>query len=134
MSIGNKDDINIEDQLKRLQFVDSHEHEHYGCCSHQHHHHHQQHGGDGGDYRLAKKIKRTYQIEKEFFIDDIKYVEYKDESQMKPIMNLITKDLSEPYSIYTYRYFIHNWPHLSFLVCPSFYVCKCRVHCPLDPR
>lgn len=31
-------------------------------------------------------------------------------------MELITKDLSEPYSIYTYRYFIHNWPHLCILV------------------
>lgn len=46
----------------------------------------------------------------------IKYVEYKDETQMPLIMNLITKDLSEPYSVYTYRYFIHNWPYLCFLV------------------
>lgn len=30
--------------------------------------------------------------------------------------DLITKDLSEPYSIYTYRYFLHTWPQLSFLV------------------
>ena len=35
---------------------------------------------------------------------------------MPYIMNLITQDLSETYSIYTYRYFIHNWPQLSFLV------------------
>jgi hypothetical protein len=48
--------------------------------------------------------------------NSIKYVEYKDEQQMPLIMNLITKDLSEPYSIYTYRYFIHNWPYLCFLV------------------
>ena len=41
---------------------------------------------------------------------------YKNENQMPPIMHLITKDLSEPYSIYTYRYFIHNWPKLCFLV------------------
>ena len=46
----------------------------------------------------------------------IKYVEYQDETQMPLIMNLITKDLSEPYSVYTYRYFIHNWPYLCFLV------------------
>ena len=46
----------------------------------------------------------------------IKYVNYESETQMKDIMSLITKDLSEPYSIYTYRYFIHNWPKLSFLV------------------
>lgn len=46
----------------------------------------------------------------------IKYLNYESEAQMKDIMSLITKDLSEPYSIYTYRYFIHNWPELSFLV------------------
>lgn len=49
-------------------------------------------------------------------IDGVKYVCYKNEQQMKDIMQLIQKDLSEPYSIYTYRYFIHNWPKLCFLV------------------
>jgi N-alpha-acetyltransferase 30 len=49
-------------------------------------------------------------------INDIRYKKYKDETQMPLIINLITKDLSEPYSIYTYRYFIHNWPDLCFLV------------------
>lgn len=46
----------------------------------------------------------------------IEYVVYVSEVQMPDIMRLITKDLSEPYSIYTYRYFIHNWPKLCFLV------------------
>ena len=46
----------------------------------------------------------------------LKYVVYESELQMPDIMRLITKDLSEPYSIYTYRYFIHNWPKLCFLV------------------
>ena len=46
----------------------------------------------------------------------INYVRYESELQMPWIMRLITKDLSEPYSIYTYRYFIHNWPQLCFLV------------------
>ncbi|KAK6753709.1 hypothetical protein RB195_012975 [Necator americanus] len=45
----------------------------------------------------------------------IKVVDYKDETQIGDIMRLITKDLSEPYSIYTYRYFIHNWPELCLL-------------------
>lgn len=47
----------------------------------------------------------------------ITYVRYESELQMPDIIRLITKDLSEPYSIYTYRYFIHNWPQLCFLVC-----------------
>lgn len=46
----------------------------------------------------------------------IQYVQYQSELQMSDIMALISKDLSEPYSIYTYRYFIHNWPGLCFLV------------------
>lgn len=48
--------------------------------------------------------------------DEIEYVSYRSELQMPDIMRLIQKDLSEPYSIYTYRYFIHNWPKLCFLV------------------
>lgn len=46
----------------------------------------------------------------------ISYLVYESELQMPDIMRLIQKDLSEPYSIYTYRYFIHNWPHLCFMV------------------
>lgn len=47
---------------------------------------------------------------------EVVYISYESEHQMPDIMKLIQKDLSEPYSIYTYRYFIHNWPHLCFLV------------------
>jgi len=50
---------------------------------------------------------------------EIRYIVYESETQMEAIMQLITRDLSEPYSIYTYRYFIHNWPKLCFLVCIS---------------
>ncbi|KTW31052.1 peptide alpha-N-acetyltransferase MAK3 [Pneumocystis jirovecii RU7] len=39
----------------------------------------------------------------------IKVENYKDESQLQSIINLITHDLSEPYSIYVFRYFIHQW-------------------------
>uniref|UniRef100_A0A8R1HSZ7 N-terminal methionine N(alpha)-acetyltransferase NatC n=1 Tax=Caenorhabditis japonica TaxID=281687 RepID=A0A8R1HSZ7_CAEJA len=46
---------------------------------------------------------------------NIRIIPYKDESQISAIMRLITKDLSEPYSIYTYRYFLHNWPEYCFL-------------------
>lgn len=46
----------------------------------------------------------------------VEYINYENELQMSAIMRLIQKDLSEPYSIYTYRYFIHNWPKLCFLV------------------
>ena len=49
-------------------------------------------------------------------IDSVSYAVYENELQMPDIMKLIQKDLSEPYSIYTYRYFIHNWPHLCYMV------------------
>lgn len=55
---------------------------------------------------------------------NVRYVVYESERQMEDIMRLITNDLSEPYSIYTYRYFIHNWPRLCYLVCSlSCYSC-----------
>lgn len=66
-------------------------------------------------------------------VDDpeIVYVNYESELQMPDIMRLIQKDLSEPYSIYTYRYFIHNWPQLCFLVTiylKSFTLIKSLLH------
>ncbi|XP_074655039.1 uncharacterized protein LOC141908752 [Tubulanus polymorphus] len=64
---------------------------------------------------------------------EISYVVYESERQMPDIMRLITKDLSEPYSIYTYRYFIHNWPKLCFLamdgdITIGAIVCKLDLH------
>lgn len=46
---------------------------------------------------------------------EIYFHSYESEKQMSSIMSLISGTLSEPYSIYTYRYFIHNWPDLCFL-------------------
>ena len=46
----------------------------------------------------------------------IVYTLYRDEQQLPDIIALLEADLSEPYSIYTYRYFIHGWPSLCFLV------------------
>lgn len=71
--------------------------------------------------------------------DEITYMRYESERQMSAIMQLITKDLSEPYSIYTYRYFIHNWPHLCFLAMhESEYVgaivCKLDIHKKITRR
>ncbi|KAF5294247.1 hypothetical protein FQR65_LT10833 [Abscondita terminalis] len=63
----------------------------------------------------------------------VTYVQYESELQMPMIMRIIQKDLSEPYSIYTYRYFIHNWPKLCFLAmceekCVGAIVCKLDFH------
>jgi peptide alpha-N-acetyltransferase len=45
-------------------------------------------------------------------MEGIKLVEYKDESYLPEIQRLVAKDLSEPYSVFTYRYFLHKWPQL----------------------
>ena len=64
------------------------------------------------------KLQQLQQPQRE--LPPIKYVQYESELQMPMIMKIIQKDLSEPYSIYTYRYFIHNWPKLCFLVSRDF--------------
>ena len=45
----------------------------------------------------------------------IRYEQYRDERDLLKIMKLVEKDLSEPYSIFTYRYFVHQWPELCIL-------------------
>lgn len=50
---------------------------------------------------------------------ELKYIQYSHglEAQYLPsIRALISKDLSEPYSIYVYRYFLYQWGHLCFMV------------------
>lgn len=50
---------------------------------------------------------------------ELRYIQYQHdlESQYLPaIRSLISKDLSEPYSIYVYRYFLCQWGHLCFMV------------------
>ncbi|KAI5117270.1 hypothetical protein M0805_001000 [Coniferiporia weirii] len=67
--------------------------------------------------------------------DDIVYRPYVGESDLPSIMALVQSELSEPYVIYTYRYFLQQWPHLSFLAYPStssdpigVIVCKQSMH------
>lgn len=57
----------------------------------------------------------------EFDPPEIEYVSYGGEHHLPLIMNLVDQELSEPYSIFTYRYFVYLWPHLSFLVTPFFF-------------
>jgi hypothetical protein len=50
---------------------------------------------------------------------ELRYIQYDSslESQYFPsIRALISKDLSEPYSIYVYRYFLYQWGDLCFMV------------------
>lgn len=89
---------------------------------------------DSGFAQVNRNGDNTNKNEKEDNeASEIVYISYESEHQMPDIMKLIQKDLSEPYSIYTYRYFIHNWPHLCFLaVCKGksvgAIVCKLDIH------
>jgi peptide alpha-N-acetyltransferase len=38
--------------------------------------------------------------------DRIEYRTFKDEQDLQTIISMIEKELSEPYPIYTYRYFV----------------------------
>ena len=46
---------------------------------------------------------------------DITYLAYNSEHYLQGIIDLISLDLSEPYSIFTYRYFMNQWPQLCFV-------------------
>ncbi|KAH9969395.1 acyl-CoA N-acyltransferase, partial [Lactifluus volemus] len=48
-------------------------------------------------------------------MDSITYRAYSGEHELPHIISLVQGELSEPYVVYTYRYFLHQWPHLSFL-------------------
>lgn len=56
------------------------------------------------------------EIEVEDASEEIEYVSYGGEHHLPLIMRLVDEELSEPYSIFTYRYFVYLWPNLSFLV------------------
>ncbi|KAM0551976.1 hypothetical protein ACHAPJ_008084 [Fusarium lateritium] len=69
---------------------------------------------------------------------ELRYVQYEHalEAQYLPaIRALISKDLSEPYSIYVYRYFLCQWAHLCFMALNpvdssliGVIVCKLEIH------
>jgi len=42
-------------------------------------------------------------------MSNIVYRQYAGESDLAQIMALVQNELSEPYVIYTYRYFLHQW-------------------------
>lgn len=51
--------------------------------------------------------------------DGLHYIQYQSEHEamyLSAIRQLISTDLSEPYSIYVYRYFLYQWGDLCFMV------------------
>ena len=64
----------------------------------------------------------------------ITFTQYTDEDKQLPEISLLIKQqLSQPYSIFTYRYFLNQWPQLTFLAyeedkCIGTVVCKLDDH------
>ncbi|ORX67657.1 putative n-acetyltransferase mak3 [Linderina pennispora] len=68
------------------------------------------------------------------FNSDIHYTPYVDESDLDPAIKLIESGLSEPYSIYTYRYFVQQWPELCLLARNEHEKCVGVIICKLEPH
>jgi peptide alpha-N-acetyltransferase len=76
-------------------------------------------------------------------LEALQYIRYEHnlEARYLPaIRSLISKDLSEPYSIYVYRYFLCQWAHLCFMALDpvdssliGVIVCKLEVHSSHSP-
>ena len=49
----------------------------------------------------------------EIKVEDIEWRTYESEADLATIMSMMKRDLSEPYPIYTYRYFVQQWPKLT---------------------
>lgn len=49
-------------------------------------------------------------------MEEVVFTDYKGEEELQYIINLMKDELSEPYPVYTYRYFVNNWPKLAILV------------------
>lgn len=47
---------------------------------------------------------------------ELRYNLFSNIDELEIMIKMIESELSEPYSIFTYRYFLHNWPKLCFLV------------------
>ena len=54
--------------------------------------------------------------------EQLVYKTYETEEQLDIIIKMIEQELSEPYPIMTYRYFVHEWPDLTIL---AYYEDKC---------
>ena len=70
-------------------------------------------------------------------IDGLRFVPYGDEPEsehLPAIRQLISKDLSEPYSIYVYRYFLYQWQDLCYLALDKNDSLVGVIVCKLEPH
>ncbi|KAF7819345.1 N-alpha-acetyltransferase MAK3 [Senna tora] len=91
------------------------------------------HPSEDGEGAMETNTKEGEVAKVEFEASEIEYVSYGGEHHLPLVMNLVDQELSEPYSIFTYRYFVYLWPQLSFLAfhkgkCVGTVVCKMGEH------
>ncbi|USP80073.1 N-alpha-acetyltransferase 30 [Curvularia clavata] len=68
---------------------------------------------------------------------DLQYIQYessKEEQYLPAIRQLISKDLSEPYSIYVYRYFLYQWGDLCYMAISPTNALIGVITCKLEPH
>ncbi|EUC49874.1 hypothetical protein COCMIDRAFT_32880 [Bipolaris oryzae ATCC 44560] len=68
---------------------------------------------------------------------DLQYIQYepaKEEQYLPAIRQLISKDLSEPYSIYVYRYFLYQWGDLCYMALSPANTLIGVITCKLEPH
>eukprot|EP01012_Entosiphon_sulcatum_P028141 TRINITY_DN339_c0_g1_i1.p1 TRINITY_DN339_c0_g1~~TRINITY_DN339_c0_g1_i1.p1 ORF type:complete len:268 (+),score=19.39 TRINITY_DN339_c0_g1_i1:23-826(+) len=145
---------------EHCQHDHDHDHDHahdHGHCGHDHSHdhHHHDHDHDHGECGhhhhpqprqprvIAEQFVEFDGADKRYLVQGepslfVTYEQYRAEDQLPRIMELMRIDLSEPYSIFTYRYFINNWPDLCFMAIlnnsedPAFRQVIGAVVCKLD--
>ncbi|TIA62581.1 acyl-CoA N-acyltransferase [Aureobasidium pullulans] len=74
---------------------------------------------------------------KEVSLPDLHYIQYdpdKEAQYLSAIRELISKDLSEPYSIYVYRYFLYQWADLCYMTVDASGELIGVVVCKLEPH
>lgn len=52
-------------------------------------------------------------------MDTITYRAYSGEHELPHIISLVQSELSEPYVVYTYRYFLHQWSVPLYFIHPT---------------
>ncbi|KAI9722843.1 MAG: N-alpha-acetyltransferase mak3 [Chrysothrix sp. TS-e1954] len=67
----------------------------------------------------------------------LRYITYStscEQQYLPPIRALLSKDLSEPYSVYVYRYFLYQWADLCFLAVGESDQIVGVIICKLEPH
>lgn len=71
------------------------------------------------NHSLNKELLIKNSLEQNFVLcekDNIVYKTYAGEALIDEIMGLMKVELSEPYPIFTYRFFLNGWPALNIMV------------------